>query len=150
MEKREKILSGVLLGVGLAAALWFGMDWWKGSRAQPDAGKPAQASAGPIASAPASAPAPSGVDPAHVAPIDQAKQGPMPDPIPAAAPVAEHAPEPAPMAVNTSEPASGSGSEQVDTREPVARAHRRWHEDARKCLELGSNAQIIRCAESYY
>lgn len=29
------------------------------------------------------------------------------------------------------------------------RKHRRWHEDARHCLELPTNIEIIKCAEEY-
>jgi hypothetical protein len=31
----------------------------------------------------------------------------------------------------------------------AAKKHRRWHEDARHCLELPSNTEIIKCAEVY-
>lgn len=30
------------------------------------------------------------------------------------------------------------------------RPHRHWRQDARKCLELGDNKKIMRCAEAYY
>jgi hypothetical protein len=31
----------------------------------------------------------------------------------------------------------------------MAKKSRRWHEDARHCLELGNNIEIIKCAEVY-
>ena len=31
----------------------------------------------------------------------------------------------------------------------AVRKHRRWHEDARHCLALPTNTEIIRCAEVY-
>jgi hypothetical protein len=30
------------------------------------------------------------------------------------------------------------------------RKPRRWHEDARHCLELPTNTEIIKCAEEYF
>ncbi len=39
------------------------------------------------------------------------------------------------------------------TAKPAAKTavkrHRRWHEDARHCLELPTNTEIIKCAEVY-
>jgi len=31
----------------------------------------------------------------------------------------------------------------------AVKRHRRWHEDARHCLELPTNTEIIKCAEVY-
>ena len=30
------------------------------------------------------------------------------------------------------------------------RKPRRWHEDARHCLELPTNTEVIKCAEEYF
>jgi hypothetical protein len=35
------------------------------------------------------------------------------------------------------------------TKKTAAKKHKRWHEDARHCLALPTNTEIIRCAEVY-
>ena len=64
-----------------------------------------------------------------------------------AAPAWPQAPElkpaPTPVSNQAAKPAA----------KPAARTavkrHRRWHEDARHCLELPTNIEIIKCAEVY-
>ncbi|TMH99507.1 MAG: hypothetical protein E6H39_07535 [Betaproteobacteria bacterium] len=64
-----------------------------------------------------------------------------------AAPAWPQAPElkPAPTPV-VSEAAKPAAKRAAKT---AVKRHRRWHEDARHCLELPTNIEIIKCAEVY-
>jgi len=68
-----------------------------------------------------------------------------------AAPAWPQAPElkPAPTPV-VSEAAKPAAKRAAKTAAKTAvKRHRRWHEDARHCLELPTNIEIIKCAEVY-
>ena len=56
-----------------------------------------------------------------------------------AAPAWAQAPEQKPAPTEATKPAAKT----------AVKRHRRWHEDARHCLELPTNTEIIRCAEVY-
>jgi len=56
-----------------------------------------------------------------------------------AAPAWPQAPEQKPAPTEAAKPAAKT----------AAKKHRRWHEDARHCLELPTNTEIIKCAEVY-
>ncbi len=64
-----------------------------------------------------------------------------------AAPAWPQAPElkPAPTPVSN-EAAKPAAKRAAKT---AVKRHRRWHEDARHCLELPTNIEIIKCAEVY-
>lgn len=67
----------------------------------------------------------------------------------------ESAPSDAPqptMAEGDAEVDAGAAHEEGAAPRPKshARAHRRWEQDARECLDKGDNMRIIRCAETYY
>ena len=51
----------------------------------------------------------------------------------------EQKPAPTPVSNEAAKPAAKT----------AVRKHRRWHEDARHCLELPTNIEIIKCAEVY-
>ena len=55
------------------------------------------------------------------------------------APAWPQAPEQKPAPTEAAKPAAKT----------AAKKHRRWHEDARHCLELPTNTEIIKCAEVY-
>jgi hypothetical protein len=52
-------------------------------------------------------------------------------------------PAPTPVSNEAAKPAAKQAAK------TAAKKHRRWHEDARHCLELPSNTEIIKCAEVY-
>jgi hypothetical protein len=60
-----------------------------------------------------------------------------------AAPAWAQAPEQKPAPKQAATPAA------KETTKIAAKKHRRWHEDARHCLELPTNSEIIKCAEVY-
>ncbi len=64
-----------------------------------------------------------------------------------AAPAWPQAPElkpaPTPVSNEAAKPAAKPGAK------TAVKRHRRWHEDARHCLELPTNIEIIKCAEVY-
>jgi hypothetical protein len=60
-----------------------------------------------------------------------------------AAPAWPQAPEQKPAPTEAAKPAAKPAAK------TAAKKHRRWHEDARHCLELPSNTEIIKCAEVY-
>ncbi len=64
-----------------------------------------------------------------------------------AAPAWPQAPElkpaPTPVSNEAAKPAAKSAAK------TAVKKHRRWHEDARHCLELPTNTEIIKCAEVY-
>jgi len=62
-----------------------------------------------------------------------------------AAPAWPQAPElkPTPVSNEAAKPAAKAAAK------TAVRKHRRWHEDARHCLELPTNTEIIKCAEVY-
>ncbi len=64
-----------------------------------------------------------------------------------AAPAWPQAPElkpaPTPVSNEAAKPAAKSAAK------TAVKKHRRWHEDARHCLELPTNIEIIKCAEVY-
>jgi len=51
----------------------------------------------------------------------------------------EQKPAPTPVSNEAAKPAAKT----------AVKRHRRWHEDARHCLELPTNIEIIKCAEVY-
>jgi hypothetical protein len=60
-----------------------------------------------------------------------------------AAPAWPQAPEQKPAPTEAAKPAAKPAAK------TAAKKHRRWHEDARHCLELPTNTEIIKCAEVY-
>ena len=61
-----------------------------------------------------------------------------------AAPAWPQAPEQKPVPKEAAKPAAAKQATKT-----AAKKHRRWHEDARHCLELPTNTEIIKCAEVY-
>jgi len=65
-----------------------------------------------------------------------------------AAPAWPQAPElkpaPTPVVSEAAKPAAKPAAKKM-----AVKRHRRWHEDARHCLELPTNIEIIKCAEVY-
>jgi hypothetical protein len=59
----------------------------------------------------------------------------------AASALAQDKPAPEPK-----EPAKPEAKKQASA---ASKKHRRWTEDARHCLELPTNTEIIKCAEEY-
>jgi len=66
---------------------------------------------------------------------------------------AQDKPAPAPEAAKpeaTKSEAVKEAAKPVPTKSAASRkAGRRWNEDARHCLEKGSNTEVIKCAEEY-
>ena len=66
---------------------------------------------------------------------------------------AQDKPAPAPEAVKpeaTKSEAVKEAAKPAPTKSAATRkAGRRWNEDARHCLEKGSNTEVIKCAEEY-
>jgi hypothetical protein len=60
------------------------------------------------------------------------------------APAWAQAPEQKPAPTEAAKPAAAKQATKT-----AAKKHRRWHEDARHCLELPTNVEIIKCAEVY-
>jgi len=60
-----------------------------------------------------------------------------------AAPAWAQAPEQKPAPKQAATPAAKEATK------TAAKKPRRWHEDARHCLELPTNTEIIKCAEVY-
>jgi len=53
-------------------------------------------------------------------------------------------------AKEAAKPATEASKEkQVKQASATPRKPRRWHEDARHCLELQTNIEVIKCAEEY-
>lgn len=59
--------------------------------------------------------------------------------------------KPAPQASTTPAPAKEAAKPPAEPAKQatVAKKPRRWHEDARHCLERVSNTEIIKCAEEF-
>jgi hypothetical protein len=64
-----------------------------------------------------------------------------------AAPTWGQAPEQKPQ--EPVKPAAAKPGAKDAGKQAVARKHRRWHEDARHCLALPTNTEVIKCAEAY-
>ena len=64
-----------------------------------------------------------------------------------AAPAWPQAPEQKPAPTQVSNEAAKPAAKPAA--KTTAKKHRRWHEDARHCLELPTNTEIIKCAEVY-
>jgi pyruvate/2-oxoglutarate dehydrogenase complex dihydrolipoamide acyltransferase (E2) component len=47
------------------------------------------------------------------------------------------------------EPAKEAAKPEPATKKAAAKGPRRWNEDARHCLERGSNTEVIKCAEEF-
>jgi pyruvate/2-oxoglutarate dehydrogenase complex dihydrolipoamide acyltransferase (E2) component len=57
-------------------------------------------------------------------------------------------PEPAKEAAKP-EPMKEAAKPEPATKKAAAKGPRRWNEDARHCLERGSNTEVIKCAEEF-
>jgi hypothetical protein len=59
------------------------------------------------------------------------------------------APEMKPQPEAKKEAAKPAAKKRKPAVKMAAKKHRRWHEDARHCLERASNTDVIKCAEDY-
>jgi hypothetical protein len=68
-----------------------------------------------------------------------------------ATPAFAQAPEPQakPQPEAKKEAATPAATKKKPAVKMAAKKHRRWHEDARHCLERASNTDVIKCAEDY-
>ena len=128
MNDRTKVLLGVAVLALAGGAAWF--LYFADDGAPPTAPqKVASTAPKPVPAAPKPAP--------QVQAMAEVK------------PAAE-APKPAAQAPKPAEPAGPLAPEaKPETPKPMAKKHLRRNEDARHCLDKGTNTEIIKCAEAY-
>lgn len=132
--ERKTALIGVGVLVALAAAGWYG---WTTFMEEPPPAPPSK----PVAAKRAPAKAPASAVAAAPAPAPAATVA-APSPALVPAPAAAPAPEARPAAVKMA--AAPPAPKPVE-----ARRRSRAHEDARACLDLATEVQVVRCAEKY-